>query len=508
MKALTRSPAYPSGLRDLVATAETDAATHPLRSLNSTPPGTTGTQKPPGKSVAGGPLAGLSKTGLSIALPERAIPIHRPAAEDLSASAGLLPHPYPSATSPDAIERALQAAFWKVHGTPSYAERLLLNRLRSHRPAVPQPCILFTDPNKDPDDVVAFTLGKPLQVYGLVNMTHAVATLGEREVRARRADVARGVFDQLGLPDVRVSVGRDYDIDPLRAEDHAKFLEAGKTLYPKLKTPTKDGADVPKPPTEDSVDALRNSLTQATEKVTLVVIAGMTDPGALVTAEPDLVKQKVGRVVIMGGVLPEKDQDGYVQPDARAYNNLTDRAAASLFYRRVQELGIPLRVVTREAAYRAAVPRTFYENAAQSGHPVGEYLQTIQKHALGELWDSIDRGLIPKLDKVWFFNTFIAPASGHGDAAAWAARNPTFDQIWEQVTRLNLYDPMTLLAAVEESAQMLFSPKTVQAEDRSRVEVIGADEVLCAENARQLMSALTKVALADAPDAPDAPGTR
>lgn len=85
------------------------------------------------------------------------------------------------------------------------------------------------------------------------------------------------------------------------------------------------------------------------------------------------------------------------------------------------------------------------------------------------------------------------------------ARNPTFDQIWEQVTRLNLYDPMTLLAAVEESAQMLFSPKAVQAEDRSRVEVIGANEVLCAENARQLMSALTKVALADAPDAP---GTR
>ncbi|AMP38816.1 type III secretion system effector XopQ [Ralstonia solanacearum] len=484
MKAAPRSPAYPSSLPDLAATAETDATNHPSRPHSSKPPGTSGAQKPPGRSIAGGPLEGLSKTGLGVVLPERAIRL--PATENLGAPARLVPRARPA--SPDAVRRALLAAFWGSLGTLSHAERRLLNQLKSHRPPVPQPCILFTDPNKDPDDVVAFTLGKPLQVFGLANMTHAVTTLGEREVRTRRAGVAKGVFDRLDLPGVQVCVGRDYDIDPKRAKDHAKFLDEGEALRADLEAPT-----------EDSIEALRKSLARATEKVALVVIAGMTDPSALVTAEPGLVKQKVGSVVIMGGVRPEKDADGFVQPDDRAYNNMTDFAAACHFYRRVQELGIPLRVVTREAVYRAAVPRAFYEDAAQSGHPVGQYLKDVQKNALNALWDGISEGVIAKLDKPWFFNTFIAREGGHDDAAAWAARDPTFDEIWEQVARLNLYDPMTLLAAVEGSAQMLFRPQAVQAEGHSPVEVIGADEVHCPEDARQLMSALVKMALADTP---------
>ncbi len=482
MKAVTRSPAYPP---DPAATVGTDAV-HRQPWPHNKPPGTGGTLKPPAKSITGGPLAGLSKTGLGVVLPERAL--HLPAMEGLAAPARLLPRTCPA--SADAVSRALLTAFWGSHGAPDYAEQLLLNQLRSHQPAVPLPCILFTDPNKDPDDVVAFTLAKPLQVFRLVKMAHAVATLGERAVRARRAGVARGVFDQLDLKKVRVTVGSDYAIKPEQAKDHAKFLAQGEVLHVELK---------PEASNEDSVAALRESLAQAAAPATLVVIAGMTDPCALVTADPGLVKQKVGRVVIMGGVRPDKDEDGYVQPDDRAYNNTTDFAAACRFYRRVQELDIPLRIVTREAAYRAAVPRTFYEDMAQSGHVVGQYLKDVQKHALNTLWDGIDQGRIPQLDKHWFFNTFIAREIGQGDAAAWAARNHTFDDIWEQVVRLNLYDPITLLAAVPESVQMLFRPKAMQDEGRSLVEVIGADEVHCPSDARQLMSGLVKMALANTP---------
>ncbi|MHA6908109.1 type III secretion system effector XopQ [Ralstonia pseudosolanacearum] len=477
MKAVTRSSVYSPGPVGLAAATDTDTTNR-----RPEPRG----NMPPGKSSAGGPLDGLRKTGLGVVLPRT---IQRPATEGPGAAGRILPRARP--TSPDAVRRALLNAFWGSHGAPDYAEQLLLNRLRSHKPAVPLPCILFTDPNKDPDDVVAFTLGKPLQMFGLANLTQAVATLGERDVRARRAGVAKGVFDQLDLPKVRVTVGRDYTIKPQHAKDHAKFLDQGEALHVELE---------PEASNEDSVAALLDSLAQAKAPVTLVVIAGMTDPSALITADPELVKQKVGRVVIMGGVEPEKDAKGFVLPDKRAYNNMTDFDAACDFYHCVQELGIPLRIVTREAAYRAAVPRTFYEDAAQSGHPVGHYLKDVQKHALNALWDGIDRGLIPKLDKAWFFDTFIDhPANGPSDAAAWAARNQPFDAIWEQVVRLNLYDPMTLLAAVPESAQMLFRPKSVQDEGRGPVEVIGADEVHCPSDARQLMSGLLKVALADPP---------
>lgn len=78
------------------------------------PPGTAGEQKPPGKSSAGGPLAGLSKTGLGVVLPERAL--HLPAMESLAAPARLLPRTRPA--SADAVRRALLTAFWGSHGAP------------------------------------------------------------------------------------------------------------------------------------------------------------------------------------------------------------------------------------------------------------------------------------------------------------------------------------------------------------------------------------------------------
>ncbi len=60
----------------------------------------------------------------------------------------------------------------------SAAEAAVLERLRQSRPARPQNCILFSDPNKDPDDAVSFVIGKPLQDMGLAKIHHVVTTLG------------------------------------------------------------------------------------------------------------------------------------------------------------------------------------------------------------------------------------------------------------------------------------------------------------------------------------------
>ncbi|MDQ9357192.1 hypothetical protein RF099_21450, partial [Escherichia coli] len=82
--------------------------------------------------------------------------------------------------------------------------------------------------------------------------------------------------------------------------------------------------------------------------------AGMTDAHALVDAHPALVRERVKSITIMGGVEPARDADGHVQPDARAYNNATDLDAACGLYRKAQQLQIPLRIVTKEAAYKTA----------------------------------------------------------------------------------------------------------------------------------------------------------
>src|SRR4051812_16274639 len=58
-----------------------------------------------------------------------------------------------------------------------------LTTLLSVRPAKPVPLFLFTDPNKDPDDLSVLIETKYLQVNGFVDLRCALTTLGDREVR-------------------------------------------------------------------------------------------------------------------------------------------------------------------------------------------------------------------------------------------------------------------------------------------------------------------------------------
>ncbi|WP_374940995.1 type III secretion system effector XopQ [Xylophilus ampelinus] len=363
-------------------------------------------------------------------------------------------------------------------------EEAVLRELRFHRPRTPRDIVLFTDPNKDSDDVVTYTIGKQLQDEGFVRLKDVVVTLGDAQVRAQRAQVARGVFDRLELPDVRVSRGQDYAMNAIQVDEHAKFLHEGHSFRAAP-------ADVD----TDSPGAMRDRLRDAPHPLSLVVIAGMTDANALITHSRDLVRDRIETITIMGGIDPAKDADGFVQPDTRAYNNTTDMDAARSFYRRAQELGIPMRIVTKEAAYKTAVPPSFYEGIASSGHPVGEYLRNVQRNALEGLWNGIQAGLLPGLDAPWFFRTFVSQEkadSGRLEKQAAIA----FDDIWPQVTKLNLYDPLTLLAALPGTARLLFKPQAIQTEGFSLVEHVGHDEVERPEKAKRLMSALAKAALA------------
>ena len=133
----------------------------------------------------------------------------------------------------------------------------------------------------------------------------------------------------------------------------------------------------------------------------------MADLAGLLREAPDLVKRKTARVVIMGGVGPQLDPRGFVVADKRAYNNTTHQSSADYTYARVQELGLPLVVVNKEATYTAAAPRSFYDGIAATGHPVGVYLKDQQKQSLQHLWEGILQGhLPPALTPEWFFRTF------------------------------------------------------------------------------------------------------
>ena len=112
---------------------------------------------------------------------------------------------------------------------------LLLNQVRPERPA---PLFLFTDPNKDPDDLSVLVETKYLQEQGFVDLRCVVSTLGDHDVRTNAARFARSVLDDLGLENTRVGVGVDYGFEVKdangavdakatagREKDHRVFVE-------------------------------------------------------------------------------------------------------------------------------------------------------------------------------------------------------------------------------------------------------------------------------------------
>ncbi len=384
----------------------------------------------------------------------------------------------------------------------SAGETKALAALHAVRPKQPVPLFLLTDPNKDPDDLSVMIHLKHLSDAGFVDLKGVVTTLGDTATRTKRAEFAASVLDQLGIS-AKVGVGGDYAFEVKgadgnldskategRKKDHAKFVDT-PLMTPGVKVES-DGRAV-----------LREGLKGVADKsAVLLVNAGMADAAALLRDDPQLAKEKIQRLVIMGGVNAGVDANGHVSADSRAYNNTTHQDSASFVYQRAQELGIELVIVAKEAAYSAAAPRAFYDGAAKTGHDVGVYLKEQQATSLQHLWEGINAGhMPPALTPTWFFKTFtdvpVDTSAGADVVAKAVAKHADFDGIWQQVTKFNLYDPLALLAAAPGASDLLFKGGDV-AGTASKVRVIGAAEVADSGLIKDLMSGLAVVSLASA----------
>lgn len=367
--------------------------------------------------------------------------------------------------------------------------------LQQARPEQPAPLFLLTDPNKDPDDLSVLVETKYLQEHGFVDLRCVVATLGDREVRTTRARFARSVLDELGLKHTRVGVGGNYEfavkdsrgavdakVTQGREKDHRVFVET-----PLLRPHAVVEAD--------ALGLIKAELKRvADQSAVFVVNAGMVDLADLLRDTPELFRQKTARVVIMGGVEPQLDQRGFAVADKRAYNNSTHQPSADYCYTRLQELGVPLVVVIKEAAYTAAAPRSFYDGIAATTNPVGVYLKEQQKQSLQHLWEGIQKGhLPPALTPAWFFGTFtdvdLNSPTGKTALASANAHPDDFEEIWKQVSKFNLYDPLALLAATPGAAELLFQSEVV-GEPKSNVRIIGKHSVKDAALLKDLLAAL------------------
>lgn len=281
----------------------------------------------------------------------------------------------------------------------------------------------------------------------------------------QRARLAKGTLRQLGQPNVPVGIGTDCGNSP-KGHDH----EFANIPYMAEEADLENGAEL-----------LVRTLEAADDNsITLVLISGLTDVAELLRGHADLVRSKVCSTAIMGGVKVANDQvvfdaDGYMEPDTAA-NNAFDMESAKYVYRRLQEIGVPLVILTREAAYACKVPRKFYDDLADTGHPVGIKLRDSQKGSIESLWrranmpaDHAERGTLPaRCDKDWFCNTFC---NGQGKDRTGD------DSIWDLVQSFNLYDPMTLIAAVPELRSRFYDPVSVKIGETEHL-IIGVSKTL------------------------------
>ena len=246
---------------------------------------------------------------------------------------------------------------------------------------------------------MTMVLMRALADTGIVDCKGAIATLAPSRARAR---LVRGTFDELGLTSVPVAIGTDGGFTRYQAT-----FEETASSYIALDD---DGFS-----NQSGFDLLVQLYTSAAPlSLELLCIASMKDAAEFVRSHAELFKEKTRSVTIMGGVMPFNDEAGekFLVPDT-AHNNQFCVESSDYFYRRLQELKVPMIVVSRHAAYVCPMPRSIYDDMANTGHPIARRLRDTQRGSIEALWkracaEGADRlGLPSRCDKQWFRTTFL-----------------------------------------------------------------------------------------------------
>ena len=315
-------------------------------------------------------------------------------------------------------------------------------------------CVVITDPGQDQDDEMALIMLRNLTELRLMRCLGVVSNLQPSEARAR---LARGTLDVLGLTEVPVGVGTDggskthrdsfsetaADYIPPVVSDDAKAMKTSGTINP-------DGQALLRQIYEDC---------PTTGTIVLICISSLKDAAQFLRENEALFVEKTKSVTIQGGCLPfnAEDQQAFLEPDT-AQNNVFDREAADFFYRRCQELGVKLTVMSRESAYRCPMPRSIYDKIASTESPIGIRLRACQQQAIEDLWrraclptgHELRLGLPARCDKTWFCKTFCGSVGMERDETM---------AIWDLVKSFNMYDPMALMVSSPQLRLRFFTGK-------------------------------------------------
>lgn len=309
-----------------------------------------------------------------------------------------------------------------------------------------QKLIVITDPGKALDDEEMLLVLSRLVKEQLVELLAVVCNLMPSNLRAR---LAAGTLKNLGLTGVPVGVGTPVVSLPVQGEE-----ELARIPHLSGEHEVVNGGEL-----------LVTALEQAGDgSVTLLLVSALTDAAALLHKHEQLFRRKVASVVIMGGVVHHGDNvaldaEGFMIPDS-AVNNHYDVMASRFLYRKLQEVGVPMTVLTRFATYTCKMPRSLYQCLTATGHPIGAHLGKSYEAFISDFWRAVNSppgdlahdGLPARWNRELFLKTFCG---GKGQERL------ATDAIIDLVTDAVVADPMALLAAVPDLRDKFYAPNVV-----------------------------------------------
>lgn len=312
--------------------------------------------------------------------------------------------------------------------------------------------VIIGDFGKDLDDEHALVVAAGLQKAGYIKLLAVIGNLAPAEGRAA---IAKGTLNNLGMSNVPVGVGLSvFEGIEYPYEDKVPYIDFDGLF---------NGSEL-----------MVEILTDAENKsITLVLQSGLSDASKLLREHEDLFVEKIKSVVIMGGVQNHCSNISltgkFLQPDDA--NNVTYNWSDGVWlYARLQELHVPMVIITRNAAYGCQIPFVIYDDMEKTGNPVGVCLKGRQQPSLEHLWKAacapenadIRGTLPPRCNREWFIDTFC-DGNDPGQSV---------ESIWSYTGCFNLYDPINLIAAIPEIRDKFFNWETVNVMGTSHI-VIG-----------------------------------
>lgn len=309
--------------------------------------------------------------------------------------------------------------------------------------------LITSDDGRDPD----FEIGKVMMATMIrrqqMRIIGCIAGLAPAATRAR---LCKGTLVELGLESIPVAAGEARSVDdtePGPYEFSVPYLCAEEDLYPGT-----------------GLQLFREALLRSPDKtVTLVLQSSPMDAWKCLETYPHLFMRKVSRVVLRAAVQVVDGQlklseTGQLLPDVSTASKLDSNQMVA-FFALLQELGIPMVVVTRFAGCAASLGFDVYRAWGCTKHPVAQRLARSNQHSIQGLWerchyqadDTRRKDLPARCNKEWFCDFFLV---GKG-----MDRGPR-DSILDLCTHFSSFSSLQLMAAVSDlENSRLFSPIVV-----------------------------------------------